>query len=140
MSDTFDKSSTLKIDGEVLNRSSFMKTTSETLARRVGNTADTPLNVSDVCSLFNPLAMPLLTWTRIIEVLTSEATTELPKGLYFVNDSFVQFAIISNSEVGHDLDLRENNILLLNELTALELDATNGTTRFAITDIFLELE
>lgn len=45
MSDTFDKSSTLKIDGEVLNRSSFKKTLGEKLARRVSNEADDPLSV-----------------------------------------------------------------------------------------------
>jgi len=45
MSDTFDKSSTLKIDGEVLNRSSFKKTAGEKLARRVGNESSDPLHV-----------------------------------------------------------------------------------------------
>ena len=42
---SFDKSSTLKIDGEVLNRSSFKKTAGEKLARRVGNEEDDPLHV-----------------------------------------------------------------------------------------------
>lgn len=45
MSDNFDKSSTLKIDGEVLNRSSFMKTADDKLARRIGNEATNPLFV-----------------------------------------------------------------------------------------------
>lgn len=45
MSDTFDKSSTLKIDGEVLNRSSFKKTDGDKLARRVSNEAEDPLHV-----------------------------------------------------------------------------------------------
>lgn len=55
MSDTFDKSSTLKIDGEVLNRSSFKKTTGEKLARRVGNESDDPLHttVTNISEIVN---------------------------------------------------------------------------------------
>lgn len=50
MSDTFDKSSTLKIDGEVLNRSSFGKNGDEKLFRRVGNDISAPLYVFPVTS------------------------------------------------------------------------------------------
>jgi len=45
MSDNFDKSSTLNIDGEVLNRSSFMKTADNKLARRISNEPSSPLFV-----------------------------------------------------------------------------------------------
>lgn len=42
MADSFDKSSTLNIDGEVLNRSSFTKSADNTLARRVVIAAPSP--------------------------------------------------------------------------------------------------
>lgn len=40
MSNSFDKNSTLNIDGEVLNRSSFAKTFQQKLSRRVINDID----------------------------------------------------------------------------------------------------
>ena len=56
-----------------------------------------------------------------------------------VNDSFVQFRFQIDKLEPYDAKLVEENIFLLSDNVALELDATDGEHNFNITDMFLEL-
>lgn len=69
---------------------------------------------------FNPLTLPVVRWTRIIENALQ---------LDFSNVDFIQFSIVLNAASPLDVSLDENNIFLLDLNTAFLLD----------TDIFLEL-
>ena len=72
MADTFDKSSTLNIDGEILNRSSFKKTLDECLARRVGNESTSPLYVFQVPA--TSIYVPIVSYNTISSVANGSLT------------------------------------------------------------------
>lgn len=140
MADSFDKSSTLNIDGEVLNRSSFAKGNDEKLARRTVNDgrSSTP-NIAEIFSMFNPLSMPLRKWTRMYELHFD--TENFTRGIYFINETFIQFQIrVYGTYPAFDTEIVENNILLLSDNVALELDATDEDNPLPISGVFLELE
>ena len=107
--------------------------------RTVSDGRSSSSRFSDIANAFNPLAMPLLTWTRIIEQ-PDEDDPNYPQGIYFVNDSFIQFYFKLTSNNPYDMEIVENNILLLSDNVALELDTIDGVVVFSINDIFLELE
>lgn len=88
--------------------------------------------VASFLKLFNPLAMPLLSWSRIVQVSSS---------FYFVNDSFIQFKINTQVDNSIDIGLEENNILLLSNNVAFSLDAFGGSIAVpGIENVFLELD
>lgn len=109
-----------------------------TTVRFIADGRESTPNPVEFFNFFNPMAMPLLRYNRIIE--WHEATMEFDRGIYFINGSFIQFMLRVNSVNTYDLEIIENNILLLDNDTALILDATNGEETFPISDIFLELE
>lgn len=97
-------------------------------------------SLADIMALFNPLAIPLLCYDRIAEVLERDETEVFPQGYYFINSTFIQFSIQFGSTSYLDAEIIENNIFLLDHNTALSLDTTDGETMFGIDDIFLELD
>jgi len=82
--DSFDKSSTLRIDGEVLNRSSFKKTPADLLARRVSNDATDPLYVFAVAAAGSIGIAEYGSVSAVVNgILTTVLTYTVPAGKTF---------------------------------------------------------
>lgn len=77
MGDTYDLSSKVHIDGEILNRSSFKKTVDEKLARRVGNESTNPLFVSVIAPPAVGGSGPIIEYGSISSLIKDVLTTIL---------------------------------------------------------------